>query len=134
MWALVSNTIGWFLSKATKSTVISNFLFYLLIAVAGVAFWQVISQSDDIKDLQIANSRLADVAEKRLELIHELHKNVNTLNETMQEQNRIAQAQLEYEQNLREQQGEKIDTIRDLLKNNQCAGDAIPNTVIERLR
>lgn len=134
MWALVNNTIGWFLSKATKSTVISNFLFYLLIAVAGVAFWQVISQSDDIKDLQIANSRLADVAEKRLELIHELHKNVNTLNETMQEQNRIAQAQLEYEQNLREQQGEKIDTIRDLLKNNQCAGDAIPNTVIERLR
>ena len=134
MLGLVSGVVGWFFTKATKSTVISNFLFYLLIAVAWGTFWQVISQSDDIKDLHADNLKLADIAEKRLELIHELHKNVNTLNETMQEQNRIAQAQLEYEQNLREQQGEKIDTIRDLLKNNQCAGDAIPNTVIERLR
>lgn len=120
MLGLVSGVVGWFFTKATKSMAISNFLFYLLIAVAGVTFWQVISQADDIKDLQQTNSRL--------------HKNVNTLNETMLEQNRIAQAQLEYEQSLREQQNEKIDSIRDLLKNNQCAGDAIPNTVIERLR
>ena len=96
MLGLVSDVVGWFFTKATKSTVISNFLFYLLIAVAWVTFWQVISQSDDIKDLHADNLKLADIAEKRLELIHELHKNVNTLNETMQEQNRIAQAQLCY--------------------------------------
>ncbi|TNG94863.1 DUF2570 domain-containing protein [Pasteurellaceae bacterium USgator11] len=134
MWGLISGIVGWFFTKATKNMAISNFLFYLLIGVAGVTFWQVISQADDIKDLQQANLRLADVAEQRLELIHSLHKNVNTLNETMQEQNRIAQAQLEYEQNLRDKQNDKIDTIRELLKNNQCANDAIPRSVVDRLQ
>lgn len=134
MWALVKNLVCGFFTGSAKKIGVSNFIFYLLIAVVIATLCQVISQSNTLHALREDNTKLTLIAQQRLELVNNLKDSVDALNTAMQEQNRIAREQIDFEQRLREQQSEKIETIRNLLKNNQCARDTIPRSIIERLR
>lgn len=134
MWVLVKRLVCGFFVNSARKMAVSHFVFYLLIAVVGATFFQVISQANTLHELREDNAKLAITAQQRLELIDNLKNSVDTLNQVMQEQNRVAREQIEFEQKLREQQSEKIETIRTLLKNNQCARDTIPRSIIDRLR
>lgn len=134
MLGLVRSVICGFFDRSAKKVGVNNFVFYLLIAVAGATLYQVGSQSHMLQEMRENNAKLATVAEQRLVLVNELKESVTSLNEAMKEQNKIAVAQIEFEKALREKQGEKIETIRQLLKSNQCARDTIPKSLVERLR
>lgn len=134
MWGLLKNLICGFFTSSAKKIGVSNFIFYLLISVVAATLFQVISQSNTLHELREDNAKLTAIAQQRLELVNNLKESVDALNTAMQEQNRIAKEQIDFEQRLREQQSEKIETIRVLLKNNQCARDTIPKSIIDRLR
>lgn len=129
----ISMFIFWILKKATKTTTVSNFLFYMLIIGIAITTFQSVFQAERIKMLQQTNEHMNDIAEKRLALINQLDTKIDSLKKTINEQNEISRKQLDFERELREKQNAQISTIKTLLQGNQCADSDFPYPLLDQL-
>lgn len=126
--------VHWVLSKATKTTTVSNFLFYMLVIGIVITVSQSILQAERIKLLQATNERMNEIAERRLAMINKLDQNIDSLKKTINDQNTISKRQLDYERELREKQDAQLSTIQELLQNNQCADVELPTPLLDQLQ
>lgn len=118
---IAPEVLGWLLKHLNAIV-----LFISLCFVIGL-FYKIDSQSTKIHELTATAQRANEIAEKRREIIEDIRKD-------LAEQRRITEQQLAYEESLRKETSEQINTISKMLKDNQCAKSAMPVDVINELR